>query len=265
MITIKDIAEAFETGLNDLADEVQFAIFPNAGEYAESVKVTRFQPKPQINGVLRPIISQVVPIQGLENYLFNVALEMVIPVQYVEVAQNIIYAYIKANAGSTGTLGGYGYVFNMLLPEISNQAIRPNAGDSVALTATLYYQFILDGKLSNQCTLTIDGETVLYTMCEVNRTRIPDTANIANDTEMKTKIFQQGLMIKCVLPYREKTKVIALASDIINPVVLTNNYTVAYSDGSVSASKTMVMTDGSIILEQGKVAGLNITFTTARV
>lgn len=266
MVEIKDIATILETGLNALTQEVAFKVFASEGEYSEAVKSGRYNPVQQIPVVLRPIVSQVTPIEGLRNYFYQLVVETVVSTTYSEEVMRVLGLYIEGNVGKTGTLENYSYLFNMTLPEVGEKAQRPNVGDSVLISTTAYYQFISYGKIGNQSAITLDGESIMILSGGWARTKILDTANYNNTIGMRSDATAQSVGIKLVIPYRETTAIIALVNEIINEQSLTTTHTLSYSDGDVSTTSplTVIMADAELGWEAGKISTVSISFVRAR-
>lgn len=266
MLETKDFANIIQSGLNSLTEAFSFLVYAGEGEYTEAVKSGRFNPTQQMCGALRPVQSSISPILNLKNYYFQYVLEFVIPTTYQAEVMAVIGKFVEATIGSIGTLNNYGYLLTMTLPEVSQKAQRSDVGDSVLISMAVYFQVISNGKISNECVTTIDGEEIMYSAASFGRRKIVETDNYANDIEMSSVASGQGLVFKCLIPYRETSVIESLVSEILTATALTTTHDITYSDGGVSMSETeMILSDGELNLNAGAISSVSLSFVRAKV
>lgn len=278
MIEIKSIASLLKTGLNTIAtayfatnttaQKVSFEVYATEGDYKRAT-LDRRTVVPTINAVLISMPGAITPLQGLNNFFMSLDLTLISPVANKDDVANILMEYMKSTAGATGTLDTYAYVINFSILDIEEAGQRPGIGHSVPMHTMVYFQFILNGVLSNNCVITINGETMIPLDYSIARVRIPETNNIANDKEMRAAVSGQGFQLNLNIPYLKTTVTSELIRDILGGVPLLGggdlgkSYTVGYTDEVYSISRTMVLKDATVSFQAGKVGVISLSFLLA--
>jgi|AGTN01.1.fsa_nt_gi hypothetical protein len=268
MITVEALKTLLESGLNELANEMDagfnFVFFANMGDYRAAVQMGRKLPKPIVDGILSSLQSTVVPVKSLNNFYIQLKLDILVPERLIGAAQSVLNAYIEANAGGAGIIGEFAYIFNMNIPDVGTADIFPNVGEAVPISTTVFYQFIKDGVLSNNCHFSLDNEDVLFLDASISRSRINQTDNVENSEEMASLIPQQGLQFNATIPFLNKGNIKALVEEV-NSGALGGTHSLEYSDGvTTSRSWTVTLKDGSISYQAGKVPTITASFLIAR-
>lgn len=278
MIEIKSIADLLKTGLNTIAtayfadnttaQKVSFEVYASEGDYTRAT-LNRRTVVPTINAILISMPGAITPLQGLNNFFMSLDFTLICPVANKDDVANILTEYMNVSAGATGTLDTYAYVMNFTILDIAEAGQRPGIGHSVPMHTTVYFQFILNGVLSNNCQIAINGENMIALDYSIARVKIPDTSNIGNDKEMRSAITQQGFQININVPYLKTNVTKELIRDILGGVGLIGGgdigktYTVGYTDEVYSISRTMVLKDGTVSYQAGKVGVISLSFVLA--
>lgn len=278
MIDIKSIATLLKTGLNTIAtayftsnttaQKVSFEVYASEGDYKRAT-LDRRTVVPTINAILVSMPGAITPLQGLNNFFMSLDLTLISPIANKDDVANIFLEYMKATAGATGTLDSYAYVMNFTILDVEEAGQRPGIGHSVPMHTMVYFQFILNGVLSNNCQIEINSEEMIALDYSIARVRIPDTSNIGNDKEMRSATTQQGLQININIPYLKTNVTKELIRDILGGVGLVGGgdigktYTVGYTDDNYSISRTMILKDGTVSFQAGKVGVISLSFLLA--
>lgn len=268
MITIKQLKDLLQSSLNALADDFVFIINANCGKYEVAKQTGRKLPKPVVNCILRPLQSTVVPVMQLGNFYTQLQFDLLVPEKLIDSVQSVLMQFIESNAGAAGVYGEYAYVINMNLPDLGVADISLHVGASVQITTSVYYQFIKNGVLSNNCKLKLDGEELLTLDSATARARINQTDNTENSEEMQTVITQQGLQFNLTLPYLMRPKLEQLVKEI-HLGKLGDVHTLEYDDGLIKSGANnpvwlVTLKDGSVSYQAGKVPTITASFLLAR-
>lgn len=298
MITNEQMASELTTRLNAQAENrnvngraFNFLIHSNEGNFRAfaSDGTQRSRSTILINGVLGEQVSTPLPLQGLGSTLITQTLMFIIPIDKslqtgrADYAIQAINAFVQDVAGLSGTLqdgtdedtsrNTYAYVLSVSTPYVGQEENFVELGRAVPVTCQVTWQFIKDGVLANNITLTLDGMPVTLLDGAITRTRTGDAVNVQGSKEMKTAITQQGLIWRVVMPYKSNTITVdnvatnnpslKLYTDMLNGDLETT-YTLAYSDGYVTWSGTVVAKEISAATTAGKGITLTALLTTAR-
>lgn len=280
MITNEQMATVLTAQLQEYAGtvngyEFEFLIHPNEGEYqAFMSNGQRKKATILINGVLGDQVSTPLPLKGLGSTLVSQTLSFFIPIDKSKTSGRIEYAkksidqFVQDMAGHSGELtddagNEYAYVLSVSTPFIGQEGAYPQIGFGAPATLNVQWQFILNGVLANNISLTLDGDAVSLLDGAITRTRVGDAVNVDGSKEMQTAITQQGIVWRIVTPYKRGDVSQKLMSDLLNGDLETT-YTLAYDDGVLTWSDTVVAKEISTATTAGKGITLTADFVPAR-
>ncbi len=254
-----------------------FLIHANEGEYqAFMANGQRKKGTILINGILGDQVSTPLPLKGLGSTLVSQTLSFFIPIDKslttgrAEYAKIRIDQFVQDMAGHSGTLTDevtgdtYAYVLSVSTPFIGQEGAYPQIGFGVPATLNVQWQFILDGVLANDITLTLNGDPASLLDGAITRTRVGDAVNVDGSAEMQTAITQQGLVWRIVTPYKRGDVSQTLMNDLLNGGLETT-YALAYDDGVLTWSGTMVAKAISVATTAGKGITLTADLVPARM
>lgn len=253
MITTEYLAKFLETQLNAFpvkknGMDYSFMIHSNEGEYEASVGGSQKElPTNLINGVLVEQSSTPVPLAGLNSVLLMQTLEVLIPVNMaarrllgkrsggIDYAMKPLNAFVQACAGLTGTMPddegkSFSYALSVSTPMVGSEDYYGEVGKAVPVTLQVSWQFIENGVLANDVTITLDGTPVVLMDGAIVRTRTGDVSNVDGSEEMQTAITQQGLTFTLIMPYKKGDVSAKLVKDMLKGP-LPETYLLQYDDG----------------------------------
>ena len=298
MITTKQLATFIQNKLNEFPITVngrkyQFLIHSDEGEYDDAIDGNQKElPTNLLNGVLIEQNSTPIPLAGLNSVLLMQTLEVLIPVNAaqwllmrgkrsggIDYAMSALNNFVEACAGLTGSLTDnenktFSYALSVSTPSVGAENVYGEVGRAVPVTMQVSWQFIENGVLANDVTITLrpadahtsDGTPVVLMDGAIVRTRTGDVSNVNGSEEMQTAITQQGLTFKIVMPLKRGD-----ASEMLKNDMLQGNldrvYTLTYND-SGNASDTLSFQVCANEITQTMTAGkgitLSVTLTIAR-
>lgn len=265
MVNIKDLARLLEIGLNNKAKELgsnlAFSIESNMNRYKKTeLKDTT------IYGVQTLAPGSITPLAGVDNYLINTQLGMIVSISQANEVKGILNSYIEENVGEITQIDDYIAVVSFDLLSEGGYDIRANIGESITLSTNIYYQFIRNGVLSNECKLRINGELMPVLKMALPRVMTVQTDQVLGESELQSAVGQQGLTISLDVPYKK----IPIITKIMNDTVLgglNNVYKLEYTDGVVNGGEPVVwyclIKDSAPSYQAGKVPCLSLTFLIA--
>lgn len=253
MITTEYLAKFLETQLNAFPVEkngmdYSFMIHSNEGEYEASVGGSQKElPTNLINGVLVEQSSTPVPLAGLNSVLLMQTLEVLIPVNMaarrllgkrsggIDYAMKALNAFVQSCAGLTGTMPddegkSFSYALSVSTPMVGSEDYYGEVGKAVPVTLQVSWQFIENGVLANDVSITLDGTPVVLMDGAIVRTRTGDVSNVDGSEEMQTAITQQGLTFTLIMPYKKGDVSAKLVKDMLKGP-LPETYLLQYNDG----------------------------------
>lgn len=296
MITTEKLAKFLETQLNAFPINKNgmaytFMVHSNEAEYEAFVGGGQKElPTNLINCVLLEQSSTPVPLAGLNSVLLMQTLEVLIPVNMVarrllgkrsggiDYAMKPLNAFVQACAGLTGTESdddgkSFSYALSVSTPMVGSEDYHGEVGKAVLVTMQVSWQFIENGVLANDVTITLDGTPVTLMDGAIVRTRTGDVSNVDGSEEMQTAITQQGLTFKVIMPLKRGDVSTSLKHDMLAGN-LSKTYTLAYDDRIIVDGNPT--NNGDVISLQvcaqeivqtmtaGKGITLSVTLTTAR-
>lgn len=267
-VSISALAQMLEDGLNAISTQENFVfnIIANAGDFKESEKPNqRQEARKIINGVLTPQPSAIIPVAGLNNYYMQMTFSMPVPKDYVERVSAVVNTYIKSQVGALVSVEGYAGVCNFDMLTLEGLTMLPTIGTGSVLYTNVYYQFIENGVLSNECIFVIDGQSLLITEWAVGRTKVPQTDNVTNSETMLSLMVGQGLQVSLTVPYINQPIYKLLFEEMWNGA-LNTAHKITYYDGIISTmdkplTKNMALVTATNVGEAGKIPMLQFAFT----
>jgi hypothetical protein len=253
MINTSTLASLIQTWLNDYATDFVFQIYPNEGQYLAAVQSNQRQlPTEKVYGVLSDLPTDITPLTNLGLYTYTQELEVLAPVErgananvnHIDKVVNVLRSFLQGKSGQSGTItDSESNVFAYVL-SLSNISVgvenTGSFGTAIPVTLSVSWQFIKNGVLANNCTLTIDGELALCTSHTIEWTSVPQIDNVENSTYLKGYNSAQAITVSFVIPYLNTP----LCKKLVNQIWdgdLSTTYTVKYSDGIVAdKTKTMI-------------------------
>lgn len=296
MITTEKLAAMLTDKLNEYpltinGREYSFFIHSNEGEYIAEIDGSQKRlPTNVLNGVLIEQSSTPVPLAGLNSILLMQSLTVVIPVNMsarrligkrsggIDYAMKALNAFVQSCAGLTGTESdddgkSFSYALSVSTPMVGTEDYYGEIGKAVPVTMQVSWQFIENGVLANDVTITLDGTPVVLMDGAIVRTRTGDVSNVDGSEEMQTAITQQGLTFRIVMPLKRGD-----VSSMLKRDMLTGNlgktYTLVYDDrpvvnGTVTnngdrVSINVCTQEITQTMTAGKGITLSVTLTIAR-
>lgn len=263
--------------------EYSFFIHSNEGEYNGEINGSQKQlPTNIINGVLLEQSSTPVPLAGLNSILLMQSLEVLIPVNMaarrllvkrsggIDYAMKALNAFVQNCAGLTGTESdedgkSYSYALSVSTPMVGSEDYYGEVGKAVPVSMQVSWQFIENGVLANDVTITLDGTPVVLMDGAIVRTRTGDTSNVEGSGEMQTAITQQGLTFTLIMPYKLQPNDVskALVQDMLVSG-LNKTYTLGYHDPELTLSWEVVARSITSSLTAQKALSIVAVFDLAR-
>lgn len=253
MISTLQIANAVEKMLNKIATDNQmpfvFKIHDNEGEYKAATNGTRKQlPIPIINGVLLSLPSSIVPLRNVKSYTASQTLTLMLPADIkapdkgITESMSVLLSFVENSAGLAGTITvedsegnatkeSYAYVLSPQLPQVGELTQKIVGVWFAPVSLFLTWQFISGGVVGNNISISIDGTPAVLLEGGFTRTRIAETNGKANSMELTTAIAQQGLTLRCLVPYLVGGVGEKLVTDMLTGS-LNTSYKVKYEDGA---------------------------------
>lgn len=296
MITTEKLAAMLTDKLNEYplnlnGREYSFFIHSNEGEYEGEIDGSQKElPTNVLNGVLLEQSSTPVPLAGLNSILLMQSLTIVIPVNMlsargrmrrtggIDYAMRSLNAFVQACAGLTGNVQdddgkSFSYALSVSTPMIGTADYYGEIGKAIPVTMQVSWQFIENGVLANDVTITLDGTPVVLMDGAIVRTRTGDVSNVDGSEEMQTAITQQGLTFRVVMPLKRGD-----VSSVLKHDMLTGNlgktYTLVYDDRPIVDGKptntgdritvTVCTQEITQTMTAGKGITLSVTLTIAR-
>lgn len=296
MITTEKLAAMLTDKLNEYpltlnGREYSFFIHSNEGEYIAEIDGSQKRlPTDVLNGVLIEQSSTPVPLAGLNSILLMQSLTVVIPVNMaarrligkrsggIDYAMKSLNAFVQRCAGLTGTISdddgkSFSYALSVSTPMVGTEDYYGEIGKAVPVNMQVSWQFIENGVLANDVTITLDGTPVVLMDGAIVRTRTGDVSNVDGSEEMQTAITQQGLTFRIVMPLKRGD-----VSSVLKRDMLTGNlgktYTLVYDDrpvvnGTVTnngdrVSVNVCTQEITQTMTAGKGITLSVTLTIAR-
>lgn len=194
-----------------------FKVHSNNGEYQAFAAdgTQRNRSTVLVNAVLGEQISTPLPLQGLGSTLISQTLSFIIPIDLdkrtgsADYAIQAINLFVQDVAGLAGTIideddNRYSYVLSVSSPFVGQESyvVGTQSGRVVPATCNVQWQIVLNGVVGNNISITLDGQKLLLLDGAGTRTGVGTPTNIANETEQKTVLTQQGLLFDVVIPYK---------------------------------------------------------------
>ena len=297
MITTKELTAFIESKLNEFSVSVngrnyQFLIHSDEGEFIDAIDGNQKQlPTNLLNGVLIEQSSTPIPLAGLNSVLLMQTLEVIIPVNNaqwrimrgkrsggIDYAMSALNNFVEACAGLTGSLTEkltdeeentgkkgktFSYALSVSTPSVGAENVYGEVGRAVPVTMQVSWQFIENGVLANDVTITLNGTPVVLMDGAIARTRTGDSSNVDGSNEMKTVITQQGLTFTVIIPYKRGDVSATLMQDMLD-ANLEKTYELAYQDPIISRSWTVVCRSITSSLTAQKAISIVAMFEIAR-
>lgn len=279
MITTKQTAKIIESKLNALVEATdkpfRFFIHSNEGEYSAAIKGSQRElPVQRINGILLETMSTPVPLQGLNSVIKQETLQIIVPIDFgalregvqsggIDYVMSLLTAFVQDTVGLAGTEtddrgASFSYVLGISTPLVGMESYYGELGKAVPVTLSVAWQFIENGVLSNNAIFKLNGTPVVLMDGSIVRTRVGDTNNVDGQKEMTTRITQQGLTIKIVVPYKRGDVSETLMRDMLMGELPTV-YAFEYDDGVITYSNRMAAREITSSHNAGK--GITVTAT----
>lgn len=300
MITIEQQAQLVQDRINAIALELGLDFFvkvtPTEGEFVERCDYTVggvSHTKRAINAIFIAQPSVVIPLEKLNSYtttnILRIAVKTIVEDDKAEMdlLLNTLVGGTSTNSGLRGVPAtltdadntAYSCVTNCNMASSGDAQILPTIGECVIFEMMIYFFIVEGGFLSNgtyfklQCRSTDALEQIVDLESSWARVRITDTVNVQNITEMQSVVGQQGMTVTINMPYLSGDAYKRLANDIIKGD-LDVVYKMQYFDSNLESDVNnvsvpvdtwyVVLKEGSITRQAGKIIALNAVFVIAR-
>lgn len=148
MITIRELANLLQEGLNNNTFKEEFVIGANVADFRKYMGKPLEQDRPT-RGILRMLSGKFQPVKNLENFNTILILELLVEQKRLPVIEQILNNYIAINVGDTADIEGYQAVINFDIPTVG---VAKNAieGSGIPVQIVCYYNFIKNAYYGNQ-------------------------------------------------------------------------------------------------------------------
>ena len=265
MITTQELGELLESGLNALGSKFSFKI---------GIEVERKYKLPNniknwakvdnnIYGVFTTNYGQFEAVQNQDLATIVTRLSLYVTETQMQEVYDVLSKYQTQNNAKVFSIGDYSVV-----PVFD--AIRPSTtsifqGDNrLPIELNISYTIARKGILSNDINVSIDGIRQLVI-----------DASFSMSTSVSNNLYDGNTTLKAKANSKSRTFAISIIntnSDIVNQLkneIVTDNYldstyTILYDDGAVSSTSKMLLNTGSLNIQAGLPAQLNLVFIRSR-
>lgn len=260
MITTETIAGIINEALNANQYGESFRLFADADNYRDYTKRLLGEDSP-IPGIVRSLGGDFVPIRNIDSYKDSLSVVMQVPQPRLETVRNVLADYVSSMIGTTMTIGDYDVSFNMSPPSVGNVNVNVFGGVGVEIQLYVFMQIGKGALLSNNATITINGEDALLVNASISRSVITSSNTFEGDINVKSYTQSQVLSISGVMPV-QKTGITRMIKQMILDGTLADQvFTIGYNDGQDTATYSMIATgDNSLSLQSGVYAGIQLSF-----
>lgn len=271
MFNISNFITTIEENINALVPsgaEWKFKIFEDFGELENFRKENQTTEEQRIiNGVAIQRPGEITPIQGLSNFDYILDLAVFAPANpygedYAAEVKVVMEEFIAQNVGAATEVDGYAVLTNLDLLATGQYEQLPNMGSEITFSTTIYCKTIKDGVISNVATIKLNGEPLIWFSFSLDNSRIPQADTFENERRIMNVILRQGNTYGFMIPYRNTPQLQALVKAIWKQD-LTTQWELEYNDPVAGNQKdTVVMTQGTLNLEGGKIGTITVQFAT---
>lgn len=254
-INIETLADNLNSDLNTIsatlygnsviAREIPFNVVGNIQDYEDS--------KQWATDVIVPAIminatNNVSPSQVYQSYNQTVIIDMYAFTRELSDVLNVINTYVQENAGKFTKSNGWTYQQNVTLPDVLGRVIDEGE-ERVTVRFNITYSFVQNGYMSDDVTITIDGEelpVISYVHKLVKSGISTSTIIEAGKTKRKNK---DGFISKSLtIIHQNTTAMNKIHEDIDTGDFLNRTYAFVYTLGSTdyTNSESLVLVDGTI-------------------
>lgn len=263
MITIQDIAKNIESKLQAVVTEdmtiapYTFKIEPISGDISGDRKI--------IHGTIVPYPGNIVPVEGLNSFYLTYR---VVLTPYAELKEDIfqyVSSYIESTNGQTNSLQEYAYIMSFSAPEAGATTMVEKVGRVTPISFMVYYQFIKNGVLSNDCKWKLNDTVLKMLDGSAARASVLSKDTLCNNNRQESALLVTGHAFQFNLPYLKEGIYAQLVEDILSRSKTT--YTLEYEDSNLPSKKLtwlVVLESGQINYQAGKVPFISCVFTLAR-
>lgn len=271
---ISQIAKNIEDGLNALQTKYQFVIQYTVGDFQIPKSSTpRMKSKPIINGILTQVPGDIDAVANLKSYRLSAILTLIPNVAQAEecraclenLAVNLTGSAVAIIGSDNTQYAGIAYIGT---PNVGGIVQGGEDGREVPITTTVSYQLIADGVVSSDVHFNLDGEELLAIQSSVGRANLLQTDAIANYEEMLSTDNSSACNFTFLLPYRKTPVVAKIVDEILRHnfgAVHYLEYVDEYLSDTLSEryAYAVILKDGSLNVEAGKVVSISVTFSIA--
>lgn len=271
MFSISNFIATIEEKMNALVPsdaEWKFKIFKDFGELENFRKENQTTEAIRIiNGVAIQRPGEITPIQGLSNFDYILDLAVFTPANpyaddYSAEVKAVMEEFISENVGAATEVDGYAVLTNLDLLATGQYEQLAHVGSEITFSTTIYCKTIKDGVISNVATIKLNGEPLIWFSFSLDNSRIPQADTFENARRIMDVILRQGNTYGFLLPYRNTEQLQALVKAIWKQD-LTTQWQLEYNDPVAGNQKdTVVMTQGTLNLEGGKIGTVTVQFAT---
>lgn len=230
MISLSQVTEVIQNGLNAISDDREFVIFNDVGEFKDyyrqegSNSITRY-----VNGIMEAMEPTIIPIKNLQVVTQSFRVTFVLDMDllekdtkgdYIEVAniRNLLTKYISSVNAIPYTLTNDDVSFEVT-PTFSGATVGTASqmspiGNVLPMYLDFSCVFVESGVNTNNVEFIINGESMFFSDYSASRVRTAETSMVANEPSQKTFIQANGLSLNLSMPLLQTTQSKDIEADV---------------------------------------------------
>lgn len=216
MISLSQVTEVIQNGLNAISDDREFVIFNDVGEFKDyyrqegSNSITRY-----VNGIMEAMAPTIIPIKNLQVVTQSFRITFVLDMDllekdttgnYIEVAniRDLLTKYISGvnaipyGASNDDVSFEVTPTFDGVTVGVASQ-MSP-IGNILPMYLDFSCVFVESGVNTNNVEFIINGESMFFSDYSVSRVRTAETSMVANEKSQKTFIQANGISVSLKMP-----------------------------------------------------------------
>lgn len=265
MVTTQELGELLESGLNTLDSKFNFNI---------GIEVERKYKLPNnvqnwakidnnIYGVFTTNSGQFEAIQEQDLATITTRLSLYVTENQMQDVYDVLSAYQTINNAKVFAIGDYSVV-----PVFD--AIRPSTtsifqGDNrLPIEMNITYTIARKGILSNDIDVEINGIRQLVLSASFNMAKSVSNNLYNGNSTIKAKANSKSRTFAITIVNTNSDIVNQLKKEIVTDDFLDNTYSITYNDGQLNTTSQMLLNIGTLTIDAGLPAQLELVFTRAR-
>ncbi len=250
------LAKRLENDINKYSEITKFTVKTSYNYQEPSEDLST------INGVMNFANSDIAPIEDLDAYTLPAVVSFVCLKEYANEVMAILTAYIKDEKGKVQDIGEYYSLSTFSTPSQSDVIMAGQIGESIKVTVYIEYLVLKNILVSNDMTVKIDGETLVYDRFGITKAKSSDEDNIENNETLQSVPLSQGLafMFNCFVP-------VSLLSTLVDETLslgkLQTEHTLTLTIKSFTYEYKVIMSNSEMSGVKGGAMYASFTFSIA--